>query len=368
MRGKMFRIGLMLLAIICFGRGSVFGEQVAASTLTVQGTNGVHLGHVKGVGISNLVFRLKNEGTEPLKITRVYVSCPCLKADYDKKAIQPGEEVALHVAINLAQVRGTFSRNLSVFSDRRGPSEVKLFVTGIVDPVVSGFPDEPVTLMAQDAGSIFTKTFDLTVSDKMYRLGEPLTRVPSGMKIETTLAPMPSGAGQQVYRLTTVATVLAKGQYKAEVIIPVIGSPRQEDMKISFHVHGGLVLFAAPKRVEIQGDAVKAQRFRLTIRGNRPVALDPKKLTWHPKLDGLAVTVSEMKRAAPRSRNASESEAGAKRPSPLTVTVVITPEAAASLLESESPGLVFSYPDFGDIMVKVGGGYTEQDTPPQEEE
>ena len=347
---------LMYLGITLFsvfiGSIAIAEEKFPKPTLIVQGTNVFNLGHIKGIGTSNVIFKLKNEGTEALKITRMYASCPCLTAACEKKDVLPGEETEVHVALNLAQVRGDFTRNVTIFSDKRGPSETKLFLTGIIEPVVSGFPEEVVTLTAASEGIAFTNAFDLTVHDLRYKLGTPRLKFPTGMNIEATLADARLDAGKHIYGLTMVASVLARGQYRAEIVVPVIGEPRQEDVKILFHVHGGLVLFAAPQRLELQDDVTGEQRFKLVIRGNRPVALDPAKLTWQPNVDGLTITAGETRRAAQQNR-ASKNEALAKRPTPVAVTVTMTPGAVDAILGNGTPALIFSYPDFGDVEVKV---------------
>ena len=351
MKTDMNRIGIIIFA--AFTALSAIGEEkLSLPTLTAQGSNTFVFGHVKGGGVSNVIFRLKNDGATPLKVIRLYSSCPCLKAVCDKNDVPPGEETEIHAALNLAQVRGDFTRHIAVFSDKRGPAEVRLYLKGTVDPVVSGSPDGVVTLLAANEETVFTNSFDLTVNDPRYKLGAPRLKFPNGMNLDVALTDARIDAGNHVYGLTAVTSVQTRGQYRAEVVVPVIGVPQQEDVRILFQVHGGLVLFAAPQRLELQEDAAGEQRFRLSIRGSRSVALDPAKLTWQPKINGLSVKMEEARRTSSQNR-VSKNETAARRPSPLTVMVTMTPEAANVLFESETPGLVFSYPDFGDVEVKV---------------
>lgn len=76
-------------------------------------------------------FTARNVSDKPVVIVEVSVSCGCLKPDYSRKPILPGEEVSLRVAYDPSNRPGRFDKQVSIFvSQSRTP--LKLGVTGFV--------------------------------------------------------------------------------------------------------------------------------------------------------------------------------------------------------------------------------------------
>ena len=60
--------------------------------------------------IVQYVFKVKNIGSEVLKITKTATSCGCTTVEIEKKSIEPGEEVNLKVEYNTGMMSGSHAK------------------------------------------------------------------------------------------------------------------------------------------------------------------------------------------------------------------------------------------------------------------
>lgn len=83
--------------------------------------------------IPGIRFGFRNTGQSPLVITRVAVSCGCLRAEYDHAPTAPGAAGEIAVAYNPNGHVGAMSHSIFVYTDRSGiHPAVRLEVTGEV--------------------------------------------------------------------------------------------------------------------------------------------------------------------------------------------------------------------------------------------
>jgi hypothetical protein len=333
------------------------GEGAAGPVaLVVQGKDSVAMGRLMGAGTSNVVFRLKNTAKETVSIKRLYVTCPCLKAVSNKTAVPPGEEVEVTLSINLAMVHGDFTRGAFVFSDQRPGAEAKLLLTGKVVPVVDVAPSGVTALMSAGTGGVFTNIFTLTVADGRYSPGEPVVKAGEGMESKIFLAP----DGKTNWTATVVTRISAPGKHLFEVRIPVLGEPRQEDIKLPFRVQAGQLLTVVPRTIEVEPGGERPQTVRLVVRGDRSALMNSELLTWEPKTEGVSAVVTAGRGGRMTAEGAADGAGGAggavKRtasPSPLTITLTLSPAAIAALLASETPAVTLAYPGYEAFAVPV---------------
>lgn len=94
-------------------------------------------------------FRWRNEGTTPLVVTRVETSCGCVRADFSKAPVSPGEWGEIAVAYRPKGHPGFFRRRILVFTQlsARQPSAV-LELTGRVIPSLRPTADYPCVMGA----------------------------------------------------------------------------------------------------------------------------------------------------------------------------------------------------------------------------
>ncbi len=67
-----------------------------------------------------ITFPFRNNGTKPLTIERVEVSCGCTTADLDKHRFEPGEKGELTIIFDLDGLAGKQQKTVQVYYDR-GP-------------------------------------------------------------------------------------------------------------------------------------------------------------------------------------------------------------------------------------------------------
>lgn len=76
-------------------------------------------GTIKKIDIPELLidFKLKNNGTDPLVISKADVSCGCVSVNFPKEPIMPNKEKSLQVKINTANQYGFFNKTVILKSN-----------------------------------------------------------------------------------------------------------------------------------------------------------------------------------------------------------------------------------------------------------
>ncbi len=81
--------------------------------------------------------KIKNVGTEVLKITDVHPGCGCTKtAELDKKELQPGEIATTELSLNLGAANGVLTKSVTITSnDASSPTKILYLKADIVRPI-----------------------------------------------------------------------------------------------------------------------------------------------------------------------------------------------------------------------------------------
>ncbi|MEM6348768.1 MAG: DUF1573 domain-containing protein [Bacteroidota bacterium] len=79
-------------------------------------------------------FRFKNNGTEPLKLTRVKPSCGCTTPEWSREEIAPGEEGFIEVKFNSTGKSGVQSKAVTVTGNFEGTNQILRFRGEIKKP------------------------------------------------------------------------------------------------------------------------------------------------------------------------------------------------------------------------------------------
>ncbi|MDR1555617.1 MAG: DUF1573 domain-containing protein [Tannerellaceae bacterium] len=103
---------------------SIASAQDAAASLTV--TEESHdFGTIKeSDGKVSHTFVVKNDGTQPLVITRVIASCGCTSPDWTKEPIAPGKTGEVVVTYDPQGRPGPFAKTVSIYSNGKRGSQV----------------------------------------------------------------------------------------------------------------------------------------------------------------------------------------------------------------------------------------------------
>lgn len=81
--------------------------------------------------------KIKNVGTEVLKISDVRPGCGCTKtAELDKKELQPGETATTELSLNLGAANGVLTKSVTITSnDASAPTKILYLKADIVRPI-----------------------------------------------------------------------------------------------------------------------------------------------------------------------------------------------------------------------------------------
>jgi hypothetical protein len=96
-------------------------------------------------GSGKYVFKAKNTGNEPVKITAVTSTCACLEAKANKENIAPGEEVTLLATMDYSQLQGEHHKQIIITT--KSPTEQRVTLEAVakleaifeIDAVVAKF-------------------------------------------------------------------------------------------------------------------------------------------------------------------------------------------------------------------------------------
>ncbi len=291
--------------------------------LQVDGTNSVVIGTIYTCDITNVAFRVINTSDKPVLITRLIPTCSCTTGTASTNLVLAGGAFIVTVRLDPNTLKGDFSRGVWVVSDDSDEPYLRLMLVGAVESLFSGAPVGPVVLSAKEAGLPVTNRITLVAAAADVRLGAPAIETGGAVQVAMTIV---TNVGKTAsYQLTAVATPLELGNQSVAIRLPVIGRPAAEPLDISFRVVTGLELTAIPVRIVFSLDS-KPQTLRVILRG-RTDEMDPERLTWEPKREGVKVS-------AIRGRRGSE----------LLVAVEVSPEAAEALYLAENPVLQLGYP------------------------
>lgn len=82
-------------------------------------------------------YTVRNSGTQPLEISKVYTNCDCTKASVDVKSLAPGAETTLRVTMDPAQLNlyGNIRRDIILeTNDPRTPVAKAALKVSIAKP------------------------------------------------------------------------------------------------------------------------------------------------------------------------------------------------------------------------------------------
>jgi hypothetical protein len=78
-------------------------------------------------------FKFKNEGSFPLIISNINVSCGCTTPEWPKQPIEPGKESTIKVRFNSAGKRGEQNKTVTVYANTK-PEYTELAFRALVKP------------------------------------------------------------------------------------------------------------------------------------------------------------------------------------------------------------------------------------------
>ena len=100
------------------------------SGVVIWNTKDIELGVLKQGKPGKAIFKMKNNGGQPIFITKAEGSCGCTQIDYPKRPIKPGETIEV-VAVYDAEEIGVFAKTVTLTLNIEESTQV-LHITGEV--------------------------------------------------------------------------------------------------------------------------------------------------------------------------------------------------------------------------------------------
>lgn len=113
---------IVLLCILC-GLNTVLGENRGFAFITFEKSE-QDLGSISPDQKFQLDYNYSNTGTMPLVITKVDVSCGCIKPQWSSKPLMPGEKEKIKVFFDPKTKKGTTRLSIYVNSNAKNKLEI----------------------------------------------------------------------------------------------------------------------------------------------------------------------------------------------------------------------------------------------------
>lgn len=209
---KILRTGIAMLAVATT-------VVVAQPKIEIVGGETFDWGKVKPPkeGYLEATIKIKNTGTELLKLTEIRPGCGCTKTDPDKTELKPGEVSTMGVKLNIGPMQsGPLTKSITVRSTAQGADSVKyLFLKADVVRALALAPSIYFSFSDLKVGQESTAKLELmnndsqpiTISDFVTDNGLVLnltskTVIKPGEKVELVAKAIPQAKGSYQATLT----------------------------------------------------------------------------------------------------------------------------------------------------------------------
>ncbi len=216
-------------------------------------------------------FRMKNEGTDTLKITRVKPSCGCTIAGPYPRTIEPGKTGEFPFSVKSQKLRGKFEKAITVNTNDPAMPTVRLRLRGTVKRYVEYTPTN-IHFGKMVGGAPLKRVIKLTNGTEKpmeLQLGAP----PQG-NFELKLVETTPG---QAYELHVTANPPFEPGVFAKKIIITTNVPQQERIQIDLRGTAPERLDLSPKVLTVRPNPNATQAttrvVRFTNYGSKPVKL-----------------------------------------------------------------------------------------------
>ncbi|MDR2883223.1 MAG: DUF1573 domain-containing protein [Alistipes sp.] len=116
---RILTVMVALMAVACGGQqsvktagGAVF--EISPEVLASRADTTVNIGTMTAGEVIKYDARIRNTGTEPLVIKRIYTSCGCTSVEYDREPIQPGGEATFSFRFDSRGMWGSQSKLVEI--------------------------------------------------------------------------------------------------------------------------------------------------------------------------------------------------------------------------------------------------------------
>jgi hypothetical protein len=304
----------------------------------VAPSNVVDLGILFNGSVTNVPFRIRNTGKQPIAIKRLVPTCSCITGTQSTtNDIPPGGEAVVTMTINTATVHDIFDRGMWVCANDTSTPYLQLKFTGEVKPLVSGLSEKPEQIRLRTTGVSVTHKTELVTARPEWKLGTPVivTNTP-GFNATPSLKPVEGKPG--AYTLEIVAVPSVEGRHRLVLTLPVSGPPGDRPLIVSFVGAAAAALTATPRQIPLALDAEK-QTALFVLNGPAENKLVPEKVIWDALPKGVTAT------ALP-----------GRQENDLLIRVEIAADAVEALYADKNAAVKLTHEGIGSLTVPFGVG------------
>lgn len=329
---------------------------VSQAALEMTSTNNIIVGDIYSDFVNTNSYHFINKGDAAIEVVRLLPTCPCIKADTNRKVIKPGQQMTLTAIFDANGISGEFSRGLWLLTSDSVNNKILLRVSGRVIPLFHGFPQQQLILLAADESVAITNHFTFTATTTNCFLNQPQCEGLATNCFSLDWKFDGSGASNQ-WHLTTFITPDQKMNKHVLLRFPVTAPTRRRDQVIRIRLTVDEQLRVSPSKLVIT-TLKKPLNKGLYVNICLPDA-KPELLTVKPDNDEIKLTISPPEiHDSSRFSRFSRTRKQSKRPRSRTKTrlkcsVTISPAALKELMKMKTPAITFHYPQHQPVEVPI---------------
>lgn len=170
---------MMMIAVsgICVNAGPDAEKTGAgAPKLEAVGAASIDFGKFPANQSKEASFTLKNSGSKPLEVLKVFNSCGCSKLQLSSRNAGAGETFTVSFALDKGNLSGKFEKNIYLQTNDPANQYFQLKIVGEATPLFTVTPSTMLYAGTLEAGKVKTLAFKISLSDKGQTeasLGEP---------------------------------------------------------------------------------------------------------------------------------------------------------------------------------------------------
>lgn len=124
MKAILFTLALLFLVSATFAQGTLQFKEKEIKLKNLKADNNP----------TEVVYKFKNTGNQPVILTRVSPIATQLKAEWDKAPIAPGKSSEIKISFNTTQIPETFNYNITVFCSDGAREQLNLSASIVDNP------------------------------------------------------------------------------------------------------------------------------------------------------------------------------------------------------------------------------------------
>ena len=277
---KLSLSGNLVLVIFCLSTMTesfpAIAEEGKAGRIEVVGPASIDFGKYPAEEKKVADYRIRNSGSDILKIIKIRKTCGCAEATCSKEELKPQEEATVKVVILPDSIFGTYSKTTFVESSDPTNGFLSLIVMGNAVRIVDIKPQDYINAGRIMTNQQWSQLFELKGRDPSVKLGNPM--VESNYKVETTF----TNIAGSVARYSLGVKILPadkSGDLNCSISMPVLFPTNCPPVKIVISAKVDLELCAIPGTIYLPASGQDVERtFTLRLLDQHARVLDPNSL------------------------------------------------------------------------------------------